>query len=235
MPDAHSPQAEDTCQHAGRASSPLGRAGITRSRQDLQNGFLDALRRTASLMQLMGQVAADRIGINTTDLNCLNILSFTGSMTAGQLARATGLTTASITGVIDRLEQAGYARRERDPHDRRRVVIHLSPETATGTGRPRPVPHPKTSSRRRSDQRISPGRMTWTRFRHAQPVLAVQQPFKVVPGALGEAHHRLGDALAKGRETHDPLLPEDVIQPLRGGEGPGCWRAPMACSAVLPV
>jgi DNA-binding MarR family transcriptional regulator len=130
VPDAHSPQAEDTCQHAGRASSPLGRAGITRSRQDLQNGFLDALRRTASLMQLMGQVAADRIGINTTDLNCLNILSFTGSMTAGQLARATGLTTASITGVIDRLEQAGYARRERDPHDRRRVVIHLSPDTA---------------------------------------------------------------------------------------------------------
>jgi len=52
-------------------------------------------------------------------------------MTAGQLARATGLTTASITGVIDRLEQAGYARRGRDPHDRRRVVIHLSPDTAT--------------------------------------------------------------------------------------------------------
>ena len=46
-------------------------------------------------------------------------------MTAGELAKATGLTTASITGVADRLEEAGYVRRERDPHDRRRVVIRL--------------------------------------------------------------------------------------------------------------
>jgi DNA-binding MarR family transcriptional regulator len=73
----------------------------------------------------MGQAAADRIGLNATDLNCLNILSFSGAMTAGELARATGLTTASITGVTDRLEQAGFVRRERDPKDRRRVVIRL--------------------------------------------------------------------------------------------------------------
>ncbi len=46
-------------------------------------------------------------------------------MTAGELARATGLTTASITGVVDRLEEAGYVRRERDGRDRRRVVIQL--------------------------------------------------------------------------------------------------------------
>jgi DNA-binding MarR family transcriptional regulator len=81
-------------------------------------------------MQLMNQAAADRIGINATDLNCLNILSFSGQTTAGELARATGLTTASITGVVDRLEQAGYVRRERDPRDRRRVVIRLVRETA---------------------------------------------------------------------------------------------------------
>ena len=80
---------------------------------------------TGSLMQLVGQAAADRIGINATDLNCLNILSFSGQLTAGELARATGLTTASITGVIDRLEEAGFVRRERDTRDRRRVVVHL--------------------------------------------------------------------------------------------------------------
>jgi DNA-binding Lrp family transcriptional regulator len=94
-------------------------------RVQLAAAFGVAIRRTGSLMQLMGQAAADRIGINATDLNCLNILSFSGQMTAGQLARATGLTTASITGVIDRLEEAGYVRRERDTSDRRRVVIHL--------------------------------------------------------------------------------------------------------------
>ena len=65
-------------------------------------------------MQLLGAAAAERIGINVTDLNCLNILALSGQLTAGELARATGLTTASITGVLDRLEEAGFVRRERD-------------------------------------------------------------------------------------------------------------------------
>ncbi|HTT51982.1 MAG TPA: MarR family transcriptional regulator [Streptosporangiaceae bacterium] len=94
-------------------------------RAELAAAFAAAIRRTGSLMQLMNQAAADRIGINSTDLNCLNILSFRGQMTAGELARETGLTTASITGVLDRLEEAGYVRRERDPQDRRRVVVRL--------------------------------------------------------------------------------------------------------------
>jgi DNA-binding MarR family transcriptional regulator len=92
--------------------------------------FGAAIRKTGSLMQLMSQAAGDRIGINATDLNCLNILSFSGQMTAGELARATGLSTASITGVVDRLEEAGYVRRERDPRDRRRVVVRLVVEAA---------------------------------------------------------------------------------------------------------
>ena len=94
-------------------------------RAQLAAKFGEGFRKTGSLMQLMGQAAADRIGLNATDLNCLNILSFAGHMTAGELAKATGLTTASITGVADRLEEAGYVRRERDPADRRRVVIQL--------------------------------------------------------------------------------------------------------------
>ncbi|HEX3390027.1 MAG TPA: MarR family transcriptional regulator [Streptosporangiaceae bacterium] len=104
--------------------------GSSPERARLAFEFGGAVRKTGSLMQLVGQAAADRIGINATDLNCLNILSFNGQMTAGELARATGLTTASITGVVDRLEEAGYVRRERDPRDRRRVVIRLVLETA---------------------------------------------------------------------------------------------------------
>jgi DNA-binding transcriptional ArsR family regulator len=94
-------------------------------RKQLAAAFGEGFRKTNSLMQLMGQAAADRLGLNATDLNCLNILSFSGELTAGELARETGLTTASITGVADRLEEAGYVRRERDPRDRRRVVIRL--------------------------------------------------------------------------------------------------------------
>jgi DNA-binding transcriptional ArsR family regulator len=107
-----------------KRDEPEGGGGAERHR--LETDFLLALRRAGSIMQLLGQVSAERIGINVTDLNCLNIVALTGSMTAGDLARATGLTTASITGVLDRLEEGGFVRRERDPHDRRRVIVKLN-------------------------------------------------------------------------------------------------------------
>ena len=97
-------------------------------RRRLEGEFLLAMRRAGAVMQLLGAAAAEKIGINVTDLNCLNILALRGRMTAGELARATGLTTASITGVLDRLEEAGFVRRERDLQDRRRVVVRLDPE-----------------------------------------------------------------------------------------------------------
>ena len=117
---------------AGAAESSAGNsaesaAGSSAERQRMEGEFLLALRRNGSIMQLLGQVSAERIGINATDLNCLNIVAVTGPMTAGELARATGLTTASITGVLDRLEEGGFVRRERDPKDRRRVIVTLNP------------------------------------------------------------------------------------------------------------
>jgi DNA-binding MarR family transcriptional regulator len=91
----------------------------------MESEFLLAVRRAGSVMQLLGAASAERIGINVTDLNCLNILALGGHVTAGELAKATGLTTASITGVLDRLEEAGFVHRERDPHDRRRVIVRM--------------------------------------------------------------------------------------------------------------
>ncbi len=72
---------------------------------------------------LFQQAIADRLGLNTTDLICLSLLSDAKPLTAGQLAEATGLTTGSVTIMIDRLEKAGYAVREKDPTDRRRVIV----------------------------------------------------------------------------------------------------------------
>jgi DNA-binding MarR family transcriptional regulator len=105
-------------------------ASPERARRRMEGEFLLAVRRAGSVMQLLGAASAERIGINVTDLNCLNILALGGRMTAGDLARQTGLTTASITGVLDRLEAAGFVRRERDPDDRRRVIVRLD----TGRG-----------------------------------------------------------------------------------------------------
>ena len=85
-----------------------------------------ALREVSGTGVLFSQAAAERLGLNSTDLECLGMIA-AGPTTAGQLARATGLTTGAITGVIDRLERAGYARREHDKTDRRRVLVHVNP------------------------------------------------------------------------------------------------------------
>lgn len=91
----------------------------------LRSEFLRAIRSGGAAMQLLSAASAERIGINVTDLYCLNTLTLGGRMTAGDLARETGLTTASITGVLDRLEEAGFVHRERDAQDRRRVIIRI--------------------------------------------------------------------------------------------------------------
>jgi DNA-binding MarR family transcriptional regulator len=73
------------------------------------------------------EVAREKLGINRTDLRCLNIIENHGSMTAGRLAELSGLTTAAVTAVLDRLERAGYARRVRDTEDRRQVQVEITP------------------------------------------------------------------------------------------------------------
>jgi DNA-binding MarR family transcriptional regulator len=68
--------------------------------------------------------------VNATDGRCLDILENEGPLTAGRLAELSGLTTAAVTTVLDRLEKAGYARRVRDESDRRRVIVEVSPGLA---------------------------------------------------------------------------------------------------------
>ena len=72
-------------------------------------------------------LAAERLGLNRTDLHCINIIENSGGLTAGELAVEAGLTTGAVTGVIDRLERAGYARRVPDASDRRRVKLEVTP------------------------------------------------------------------------------------------------------------
>jgi DNA-binding MarR family transcriptional regulator len=77
---------------------------------------------------LVQQAIAERLGLNTTDVSCLALLSEAAPLTAGQLAEATGLTTGSVTVLIDRLEKAGYVERTKDPFDRRRVIVRARAE-----------------------------------------------------------------------------------------------------------
>ena len=69
-----------------------------------------------------GALAA-QIGMGATDLQCVWLLRDGGATTPGELAELMGLTTGAMTGVIDRLERAGYVSRQNDPGDRRRVIV----------------------------------------------------------------------------------------------------------------
>jgi len=77
---------------------------------------------------IFSQAVADYAEISSSDHECLDFLNLEGRITAGRLAEVTGLTTGAITGVVDRLEKAGFVRRERDEHDRRKVFIALVPQ-----------------------------------------------------------------------------------------------------------
>lgn len=97
---------------------------------ELARSLTEALFELSTAIDLIGSAAADRLGINQTDLICLNLLARNGPMSPGQVAAALGLTTAAISAMATRLESGGYARREIDPKDRRRVLMHASPAGA---------------------------------------------------------------------------------------------------------
>jgi MarR family transcriptional regulator, organic hydroperoxide resistance regulator len=71
--------------------------------------------------------AAEKAGMSLTDLQMIHTLQLYGPSTPGKLATWTGLSSGGVTVALDRLEKAGYVRRQPNPDDRRSVVIHLVP------------------------------------------------------------------------------------------------------------
>ena len=78
------------------------------------------------------ETVARRIGMSAAESRCLGVLAEMGTATPGQLAQATGLTTGAITGIVDRLEKAGYARRAPNPDDRRSLLVHAQRQDQLG-------------------------------------------------------------------------------------------------------
>ena len=88
--------------------------------------LISEVRRSQAATQRFDRAVAEAVGLNLTDMGCIDVLSQHGPMTAGQLALQTGLSSGAMTTAIDRLESAGYARRVRDQRDRRRVLVELT-------------------------------------------------------------------------------------------------------------
>jgi DNA-binding MarR family transcriptional regulator len=101
----------------------------TPNRSELIEAIRHQARVGSTQTVLFHTAIAERLGLNPSDHKVADILALEeGPVTPGRLAELTGLTTGAITGVVDRLESAGFVVREPDPDDRRRVIIRLLPE-----------------------------------------------------------------------------------------------------------
>src|SRR5215472_2809960 len=130
-------------------------AGRSTGRRQLVHEVIAAMRALASEMDGLDQAVADRYGINRTDMRCVEMLRRLGPMQPKDLAEAMGYTTGGITTVIDRLEESGYATRQPDRYDRRKVLV----EATTLAGR---QAAPSTAAWSGRSSRRSPGRPTAT-------------------------------------------------------------------------
>ncbi|MFD5144034.1 MarR family winged helix-turn-helix transcriptional regulator [Streptomyces sp. NPDC058401] len=94
-------------------------ARLGKAVQDYQSAVDDYDRETARLL-----------GVNETDLRCLEILMSTEETAPSALSAQLGLTTGSVTTMLDRLEKAGYLTRSPHPTDRRRTLVRVTPEAS---------------------------------------------------------------------------------------------------------
>src|SRR6266851_2607405 len=111
------------------------RANATRAERKRQHDLIEEIvrrlaRRHSTAVVLFHHVVAERLGLGPTDHKCFDLLRERGAMNGSELVALTGLTSGAITGVVARLERAGYLRRESDPHDGRKQILHLALELA---------------------------------------------------------------------------------------------------------
>ena len=92
-------------------------------REEIIQAIIEKRREMSTETIMFHQAVADILGLHITDHKCLDLIYRYGAMPAGRLAELTGLTTGAVTGIIDRLEGAGYVRRTDDPKDRRRIIV----------------------------------------------------------------------------------------------------------------
>jgi DNA-binding MarR family transcriptional regulator len=86
------------------------------------------MRDLRNQLSTLNRHVGGRLDLKEIDLDCLDVISRHGPMSPGTLARRTGLHPATMTGVLDRLERAGWIARERDTADRRAVTLRALPD-----------------------------------------------------------------------------------------------------------
>lgn len=82
------------------------------------------LRELGGQLALLNRQVGSHVELRDIDVSCLDLLARQGSMSPTALAKAAGVHPATLTGILDRLEEGGWIARERDPEDRRAVLVH---------------------------------------------------------------------------------------------------------------
>ncbi len=104
-------------------------------RERLAAEITNNLRRYAVDAQHIGHAFANLHGLNATDLQALVAVmdaELRGDpITPGRLGEQLNLSSGSVTALLDRLEQAGHVRRDRDTADRRKILLHYADRGAT--------------------------------------------------------------------------------------------------------
>ena len=95
------------------------------------NEIKAALRDLRIQLALLNHRVGGELALKDIDLDCLDILARNGPLTPSALARRAGLHPATLTGILDRLEQAGWIARDRARADRRSVTIRVLPDRST--------------------------------------------------------------------------------------------------------
>ena len=94
-----------------------------KSKKELIDDLNHSMQRAGTLTVLHTNAVADKIGLSATEFESMDVITHYQPMSAGKLASSCGLTTGAITGILDRLERAGFVERLHDPNDRRRVLL----------------------------------------------------------------------------------------------------------------
>lgn len=100
----------------------------SRSRQQTRRDILEGLRDLRAHLALLNHNVSARVAVKDVDLECLDLLTRRGPLSPTALARDAGLHPATMTGILDRLERAGWVTRDRDAGDRRGVVVRPVPD-----------------------------------------------------------------------------------------------------------
>jgi DNA-binding MarR family transcriptional regulator len=107
------------------SSVPPERVEQIRSRQHLTTAIRDALRELRIQLALLNYRVGSHVDLKDVDLDCLDIVDAYGPISPTALARQAGVHPATMTGILDRLERGRWVIRERDPADRRAVLVRI--------------------------------------------------------------------------------------------------------------